>query len=94
MEILSQVTALDPKDVELNLAKSEIAPQAAGFVSKLNAAKMEEAGKLPISLALYLSLKDAYPASQTTRLAVGTSLKIFQKARIASANTAAREGSF
>ncbi|MGB0371538.1 MAG: hypothetical protein ACPGN3_09310 [Opitutales bacterium] len=70
-ELLSAATVLDPKDVELNIAKSEIAPQAASFVEKLNSAKkLEVEGKWPISLALYLAAQDIYPASQTSREAI------------------------
>lgn len=83
-ELLSAATELDPKDVELNIAKSEIAPQAARFVGKLNtASKLEREGKWPISLALYLAAQDIYPASQTSREAIERlTSRIFERANL------------
>ncbi|MCH2155890.1 MAG: hypothetical protein MK080_07800 [Opitutales bacterium] len=70
-EILIQATAIDPKDVELNVARADVAPRASPFVAKLNAAsEFENDKEYAASLTQLLAAQDIYPASSQCRLGI------------------------
>lgn len=70
-EYLENASQFDPKDVELNSAKVELAPRVAAFVGKLDAAERYEAdGKLAASLTQFLAAQDIYSGSQISRLGI------------------------